>query len=300
MKNNIEIIIAPSILGLRPSGVELLAETLIKNGLSEKIRTPFPVKVVKDLNHLYSDKRDNETGCLNPSAIHQFSLILQDTVTETFNADRLALILGGDCSLIIGVMAALKQQGEAGLVFIDAHADFYLPHQSTTGEVADMDLSIVTGHGPDILTNINRLKPYVLEKNVVHIGQRDEEETKRFRSADIRESEIKRFDLETIRSLGLEAVITDTIKYLNSLSAKRFWIHFDTDVLSDEINPAVEYRIPSGLEFKEVEFIVRKLLATGKIAGMTVTIFNPSLDKTGNIGKQITECLVGIFSGFNS
>jgi len=34
-----------------------------------------------------------------------------------------------------------------------------------------MDLAISTGRGPDILTNIDGLKPYVQDEHVIHIGQ---------------------------------------------------------------------------------------------------------------------------------
>lgn len=58
-----------------------------------------------------------------------------------------------------------------GLIFLDANADFYEPEKSITGEVADMDLAIVTGRGPELLTNINDQRPYLRDENVIHIGQ---------------------------------------------------------------------------------------------------------------------------------
>jgi hypothetical protein len=57
--------------------------------------------------------------------------------------------------------------GRYGLFFINGHADFYQPEVSLTGEVADMDLAIVSGRGPDVLTNIEGLKPLVRDQDVV-------------------------------------------------------------------------------------------------------------------------------------
>ncbi len=48
-------------------------------------------------------------------------------------------------------------------------------------------------------------------------------------------------------------------------------------------------------QFEEVEYIVRQLLHTGKVAGMTVTIFNPLLDQTGKIAARITDALARMF-----
>lgn len=93
----------------------------------------------------------------------------------------------------------------------------------------------------------------------------------------------------------MNATITEVLQYINRLKVEGFWIHFDTDVLSDKINPAVDYRLPKGLLFKQVEHLIRKLLLTGRIAGISVTIFNPKLDKNGRISRSITESISRAF-----
>jgi arginase len=75
-----------------------------------------------------------------------------------------------------------------------------------------------------------------------------------------------------------------------------FWIHFDTDVLADEINPAVDYRLPGGLQFQEVEYIMRSLMQSTAVVGIDVTIFNPRLDVEGEISRKIVESLGRTFS----
>jgi arginase len=177
------------------------------------------------------------------------------------------------------------------LIFLDAHADFYEPDKSTTGEVADMDLAIITGHGPNILTNIYELKPYVKEEHVIHIGQRDAKETKKYGSQDIRNTLIKCFDLERIAVKGLDNILDEILRLIHAADLDGYWLHFDTDVVSDEENPAVDYRLPGGLTFKEAEHLLHKLLETDKVIGMSVTIFNPKLDPNGQIAKKITNCI---------
>jgi arginase len=291
LKYDIEILSAPSILGLTPTGVEYLGESLLAAGLSEKLQVVHPVIHVPTLNALYSNKRDEETKCLNPTSLKDFSLTLGEAVSGTIGQKRFAFVLGGDCSILLGIMSALKAKGTYGLIFLDAHADFYEPEKSTKGEVADMDLAIITGRGPALLTNIHNLRPYVKDENVVHIGQRDWEETKKFGSSDIRETIIKCIDLATIENKGVNVIATEVLQHIKSLEVEGFWIHFDTDVLSDEINPAVEYRLPGGLLFEQVEHLLKNLLLTGRMTGISITIFNPKLDKTGSIPKSIAESL---------
>jgi arginase len=297
MTQQIQIISAPSILGLKPTGVEELPVSLIKAGLAEKINAVQEIIKVPVLNDGYDSRRDNETNCLNPVAIRDFSLNLMKAVTAQIYGRNFPLVLGGDCSILIGIMPALKWKGNFGLLFLDAHADFYLPDQSTTGELADMDLAIVTGRGPAILTDINYLGPYVKDRNVIHIGQRDAEEAARYGSQDIKASDIVLFDLATIRSDGLKKVTNDIITRMEKLGLDGFWIHFDTDVISDDENPAVDYRLPGGLSFEETSQLLNQLILTGKIIGMSVTIFNPTLDKGSKIAVKLSDCLAVALKG---
>jgi arginase len=159
-----------------------------------------------------------------------------------------------------------------------------------------MDLAIITGRGPELLTNINHLQPYVKDENVIHIGQRDWEETKKYGSQDIRETTIKCISLADIESKGINNIVSGVLQRINTLKVDGFWIHFDTDVLSDEINPAVDYRIPGGLLFDQVEYLIKNLLLTGRMIGISVTIFNPRLDKDEHISKNIATSLGRAFS----
>ncbi|WP_353127256.1 arginase family protein [Parapedobacter pyrenivorans] len=295
MKHRVQIISAPSILGLKPTGVEQLPQSLLGVGLADKLKTVEPVVDIPTLNDSYNSHREPVTKCLNPAAIQGFSLGLMKEIESQIAKSAFPLVLGGDCSILIGIMAGLKTKGNYGLIFLDGHADFYQPEKSTTGEVADMDLAIVTGRGPDILTDINNLKPYVEDRNVIHIGQRDTQETKEYGSQDIKETDIKSFDLAMIKSAGLQKTLANIVEHINKSNLDGFWIHFDTDVVSDEENPAVDYRLPGGLTFNQVGQILTQLIQTGKIKGLNVTIFNPALDKDGEIAVQLSDCLVHAF-----
>jgi arginase len=292
----IEILLAPSILGLSPTGVELLGKTLLDNGLAERLAITLPITEVPTLNHLYSPERDKDTHCLNTQALQDFSAILRKSVARSLDQLHFPLVLGGDCSILLGIMPSLKKKGRYGLVFVDAHADFYEPEKSTTGEVADMDLAIVTGRGPEALANMDQLRPYVEDERVIQVGQRDQEETRRFGSQEIRDTAITCIGFNEIERIGIEDVTAQVLQRMDTTDAEGYWLHYDLDVLADAINPAVEYRLPGGLSFEEAEYLVSNLLASGKIAGMSITIFNPSMDKDGRIGRNITDSLIRSFN----
>jgi len=293
---DIQVITAASILGLRPSGVEKLAATLMSTGLCEMLNTSNAVIEIPTLNQFYSGQRDGYTGLLNGERLKEFSISLHNPIKASVQGNKFMLILGGDCSILIGIMSALKSMGTYGLFFIDAHADFYEPEKSVRGEVADMDLALVTGRGPEILANINQLKPYVKDEHFIHIGQRDFEKTKRYGSQDIRSTDIQCFDFHSIQRFGLQKTLDRIEKYTNEIKTDGFWIHFDTDVIADDSNPAVDYRLPGGLSFEQCETLLKSLLQRHNIVGMSVTIFNPSLDKDGSIAEQLTACISNVLN----
>lgn len=62
-----------------------------------------------------------------------------------------------------------------------------------------MDLAIVSGRGPDLLTNIDGLKPLVREDDIVLFGYRDTIESAIYGSQDVNDTLIHSFDLDFIK-----------------------------------------------------------------------------------------------------
>jgi arginase len=282
------VIEAPSILGLKPTGVERLPDALIDANLLEELGAEHAGRIEAPQ---YDPKRDKTTLLLNPQAIRSYSLRLAEAVTSVLQKNKLPLVLGGDCSIIIGSLLALRRLGKYGLFFIDGHADFYQPEASPTGEVADMDLAIVSGRGPDVLTNIDDLKPLVQDKNIVLFGYRDAKEAAGYGSQDVRESGIYVLDFSEVRRLG---IVKAASRALDRLLHEEVgvWIHLDVDVLDDAVMPAVDYRMPGGLCFTELGELLKVLFKSGRVVGMDITIFNPSLDKDGSIARKLVSSIV--------
>ncbi|HEY1248302.1 MAG TPA: arginase family protein [Nitrososphaera sp.] len=284
------IIDAPSILGLKSTGVEDLPKALKKAGLNEKIGAEYAGQVKPSSQ--YNLKRDYNTLLLNGEAIKEFSLDLSNTVLSILNKKQFPIVLGGDCSIVVGPLLTLRRNGRYGLFFIDGHADFYQPEASITGEVADMDLAIVSGRGPDILTNIEGLKPYVRDEDIVLFGYRDAEQSSIYGSQDVRNSNINVFDLSDVKKLGIDTAASLAVKNLLKKELDGFWIHLDADVLDDVIMPAVDYRLAGGVSFSDLSELLRALISTKRALGMTITIFNPHLDLHGSIANEFVSSIV--------
>jgi arginase len=280
---------APSVLGLRPTGVEQLPEALKAAGFLEGLGA-------RDAGRLdpppYDARRYEETRMLNPTGIRDYSLRLAERVGDVLGKGRFPVVLGGDCSVLIGCMLALRRLGRYGLFFVDGHSDFYLPEQSQTGEAADSDLALVSGRGPDLVADVDGLKPLVCDMDTVVFGYRDAEEAASYGSLDVKDTEMGVFDLGHVMELGVKEAAETAVGGLLRDELSGFWVHLDADVLDDEIMPAVDYRMPGGLRLEELSELLSLLLGTRRAVGMDVTIFNPALDPDGSIARGFVSSVV--------
>jgi arginase len=228
---------------------------------------------------------------LNPFGLRDYAVRLADVVGAVVDSGAIPVVLGGDCSILLGNMLALRRRGRYGLLFLDGHADFYQPAAEPTGEAASMDLALVTGRGPEIVANIESRGPLVLDEDVVVFGVRDAKQAGGDGSQPLAPT-LLAIDLTTVREQGIERAARNALAHLERNGPTGFWIHLDVDVLDDTIMPAVDYRLPDGLNWGELGAVLSAATASDRLAGLEITIFNPTLDPDGRIAAALCDALV--------
>ncbi|OKK03687.1 arginase [Streptomyces sp. CB03234] len=284
----VTIIEAPSVLGLRPSGVQGLPTALLDAGLAGRLGDAVPTVRVDP--PAYDPRRDAATGIRNPDGIARYAVDLADAVGDALDSGRFPVVLGGDCTVLLGTLLALRRRGRPGLLFLDGHTDFYQPSAEPAGEAASMELALATGRGPRLLTDLEGRGPLLRDEDVVALGFRDAEESAEAGMQPL-PPELYAMDLDAVRATGAAAAARRAVDRLTGGDSDGFWVHLDADVLDDAVMPAVDYRIPGGLTWQELETVLRTALADERARGLDVTIFNPRLDPDGRIAARLTECL---------
>lgn len=298
MNRKLAVLSAPSNLGLMPPaagqqpGVRRMAAFLKQHGLVERLGavdagtvTPPP----------YDPARDPLTGVRNSVAIRLYTLQLADVLAALLDRGQFPLVLGGDCSILLGTMLALRRRGGYGLAYFDGHRDFQTPATSATGGAAGMDLALVTGRGPEELTRFDGYEALVGEKAIVALGFHDRVEREADGSGAIFDTPIQLLDLDAIRRLGPEQAARQALAILHDARVDGFWIHLDVDVLDSALMPAVDSPQPDGLTYEEMAALIRPLLASDRATGMQVTIYDPDRDRDGTVGERLTGWLVELF-----
>ena len=288
------IVEAPSNLGLKPTGVETLGDALLAHGLADRLRARRAGRVAAPP---YSAVRDPVTLTLNAQAISAYSAPLADAIGTVLDNGEFPIVLGGDCSILLGSMLALRRRGHFGLLFIDGHADFYQPEVNPNGEAASMELAFATGRGPAIVTDLEGHRPLVRDEDSVLFGFRDADEQARYGSQPL-PTGLLALDLARVRQLGAAAAAHEAVTHLTRPGRPSgFWIHLDADVLDDAIMPAVDYRQPDGLSWAELTTMLSAAMASGRAVGIEVTIYNPKLDPDGASGRRLTATLAEALGG---
>lgn len=283
----VSIIPAPSGLGLETAGVEGLASRLLDLGLAEALGASVAARVEPPAA---SGEIDPATGVLNAPELADYSRALADAVGAVLEQGGFPLILGGDCSILLGSALALRRRGRYGLFFIDGNADFFQPEANPNGEAASMDLAFATGHGPPPLADLEGRGASLLAEDVVAFGWRDHEDQAAHGSRSL-PAEMGSFDLPGIRAMGLEAALDAAMARLVSPETEGFLIHLDADVLDDAVMPAVDFRMEGGLSLGDLGRVLEQALADGRAVGMEVAIYNPSLDRDGSAGRRLVRLL---------
>jgi arginase len=300
----VAILDAPSNLGLRPPhpdhepGVWRLAAALREHNMVSQLQAHDAGEVPR---LRYSFENDERTGFRNGSTLALYTEELSRKIGSLIGQDFFPVVLGGDCSILLGATLCLRRRGRYGLCFIDGHNDFcYARDPKWRGRytAAGLDLALATGHGPDALTNLEGLKPYVREEDVVALGfyeDRDPAVTEFFAIEQFYQSKIQRLDAERIRKSGAAETAKIALESLERSDLKGFWTHLDTDVLHQSVMPAVDSPNPGGLTFEQLTSILEVLLHSPKAIGMELTIFDPELDPKGNYAAALVSAVISAF-----
>ncbi|MGD0067520.1 MAG: arginase family protein [Streptosporangiaceae bacterium] len=280
------IVEAPSALGHVPEhlGVERAPEVLLAAGLADGLAARRAGRVEAAG---YSADRDSGTHVMNPQAIRDYSPLLADAVTAVLDEGEFPVVLGGDCSILLGTMLALRRRGRYGLLYIDGDADFYQPEVNPlNGAASPSDLAFATGFGPEAVTDIEGRRPLVRAEDVVVFACRDAADRERRDCQRLPESLLV-IDRDQVRLAGADTAAREAVRYLARKGGPDdgFWIHLDADVLDETIMQAVDDPRPGGLAWDEVVSALSIAVRSGRAVGLQVAIYNPDIDAGGANGR---------------
>jgi arginase len=240
----------------------------------------------------YRDFERSPGKVRNEAEVAAYSRALATRVAETRGRGRFPLVLGGDCSVLLGCCLALRTAGAGsiGLVYADGHADFAMPTESRTGSAASMCLGLAVGRGETPLSRLGGTEPLLRGEDVALVGRRDFHEPWYGQSA-LAPAGVLDIPGAALRERGPDGVAAAVLERVGRADLAGFWIHVDADVLDAAIMPAVDSPTPDGPGINELAAFLRPLARHPRALGMELTIYDPRLDPDLACARRLVDLL---------
>ena len=276
-----------------------MPEILRDAGIDASLREAgVDVAEVGDLAIGISEReRDPVTGVVALREVCAAADEVRDGVFALLDSADTPLVLGGCCGLLVGVFAALAaRHGSAGLAFVDGHFDTYSARTAPSGDLDEMELGVLLGDGPRVLTACTTVTPLLDPGHAWVLGARDREDMLAAGAVDphwrlqqahmIDDAGIRRHNPAEVGRVAAEALAADP---------GRFWLHVDLDVLSTSLLHATTPTLPGGLDWEELAGLLRPLAQSPSLLGIDVALYDPSDEvvrkAAGDIVRLLTEVL---------
>ena len=210
-------------------------------------------------------QRDEASGVLALAQVRDALRAVREAVDGACGRGATPLVLGGDCSFVIGALAgARRHHPRLGAAFLDGHVDSYDGATSPTGEVADMDIGIVCGAGPAALRGLDGAPdPLVRPGDCVVVGNRFEDVHGEPDERELAHPLIQQISGAALRRADA-AQLGEAVAERLAAQAGAFWLHVDCDVLDEAVMPAVTYTQPDGATWDDLEALIGSVRAPAR------------------------------------
>jgi len=290
--NRVALIGVPSSAGARQVGQEQAPRCLRLSGLVERLRSN---------GHDVVDLGDLTQAFFSPDAqnpIQQNLPLVLSVIEEVASTVDLAvakrawpLVVGGDCTITIGVLAALtKRLTNLGLIYLDGDVDLNTPKTTASGVFDGMVLAHILGKGADELSHFGPRHPLLVEPDVTLFGYSaqaggiDPVEVEL-----LQDTQMAKYPLEEITD-GVRAAAARALRELES-KVEHILVHFDVDVVDFDDFPAVDVPHRPGLGLSQAQEALGVFLGSRKVVGLVVTEFNAKSDTDGKLALRLTDMI---------
>src|SRR5262245_53987531 len=162
----------PTSAGAHHAGQELAPDAIRNAGLAERLRDAGPT--VTDSGNLARAVFAADRGspaARNLAAVAKVAAEVADAVAKVAATDRLALVLGGDCTITIGAVAGLKRcHADAALIYVDGDPDLGVPGDGGSGILDSMGISHLLGRGAPELAGLGGRTPLLEATRLAIVG----------------------------------------------------------------------------------------------------------------------------------
>lgn len=293
--SHIAIIGAPLDLGQGRRGVDMGPSAVRVANLNSRVASLG--YEVEDLGNVHVEQAETgPSGDPHAKYLPQIAAactLLASTVEGALARGCLPLVLGGDHSVAVGTVSGVSNyfrlsDRQAGLIWLDAHADMNTPETSPSGNVHGMPLACIAGMGPVQLTGLFGFQPKIAPHNIVIVGLRDVDTMEK---PHVRDSGVRAFTMRDIDERGLRSVMQEAIR-LASEGTAGFHLSLDMDFVDPQHAPGVGTPVRGGATYREAHLAMEMICDSGQMVSMEVVEVNPVIDEVNRTADLAVELVM--------
>lgn len=201
------------------------------------------------------------------------------------------VVIGGDHTSAIGTWSgvhnAVHQQGDIGLIWIDAHMDSHTPQTSQSGRLHGMPLAVILGFGYQGLVNILQGKPKIKPQNVCLMGVRSFEAGE---AEFLNRHHVRIYYMDEVLRRGFDEVMNEAIEYVNQKTIG-FGVSLDLDGIDPLDAPAVAVPESDGIHSKDLLAALPAAFSHPRFIAAEIVEFDPVRDIDHKTEKLIVSLL---------
>jgi arginase len=223
----------------------------------------------------------------NQSLVVKVARQIADAVAVAVERDLVPLVLGGDCTITLGVVAGLlRRQPDLGLIYFDGDADLTTPDTTRSRIFDSMGVSHLIGEGDPELAHIGPRFPLLPQDRIALFGfQPYEIEPEESRL--LEQTAMLRYPVTSLddRPVELAAEARGRLEE----RARAIVVHFDVDVMDSSVFPLANWPHYDALSFGDAMRCLSVFVGSPKLAALVVTEINPDHDPDGLLVRQFID-----------
>jgi len=210
---------------------------------------------------------------LPPGSPWERMAVLYAEVADALGRDELQVVLSGDCTTALAVVAGLQRSGvDPTVVWFDAHGDLQTPETSASGYLGGFPVRQLLGGSDRTVPDRLGLRP-LRESDVLLVDARDLDPP----------------EAEFLAGSAVRRVAVDEV--VGALPDGPVHLHLDADVVDPRDLPDLLFPAPDGPRWPAVLCAVRAVLATCPVVAVTIgcTWRGPGPPEFAALVREIAE-----------
>ncbi|MEV6205612.1 arginase family protein [Kitasatospora sp. NPDC051914] len=206
----------------------------------------------------------------------------------------LPLVVGGDCTITLGVAAALVARWpDTGLLYFDGDLDLSVPGTGLSGILDSMVLAHLLGEGVPELRDIGPRTPLLPAESVIAFGH-DPAEVGPHHQDVLTGHGLRTHPCTEVIAPGSEPIAAArTARRTLAAGHSHLLLHFDVDVIDSTELPLANFpHFNEGLPLAVALDCLAEFARAPQLAAVVVTEINPDHDPDGGMVRTLSDGLV--------